>query len=62
MKHVLVELAVHWLCNWVVVCLNLAKNELNILFAKFSFGMNKKGQIFPPFLPYVLNKSNNHKS
>jgi len=42
MKHVLVELVVHWLCNWVVVCSNLAKNKFNFIFAKFSFGKTMK--------------------
>jgi len=31
----------------MVVGLNLAKNGLNFLFAKFSFGMNMKGQRNP---------------
>jgi len=44
MKYELVELVVHWLCNWVVVGSNLTKNEFNFLFAKISFGMEMKRQ------------------
>jgi len=44
MKHELVELVVHLLWNWMVVCSNLIKHELGFLFAKIIFGMDKKGQ------------------
>ena len=36
-KHVLVDLVVHWLGNWVVMGSNLVKNEIDFLFAKISF-------------------------
>jgi len=47
MKRVLVELVVHWLCDWVVMCLNLVGNKSNFLFAKIPFGMEMKRQSNP---------------
>jgi len=44
MKHVLVELVMHWLDIGMSVGLNLDKPKLNFLFAKFRFGMNGKDQ------------------
>jgi len=32
------------ICDWMVVYSNLAKNELNFIFAKISFGMKVKRQ------------------
>jgi len=49
MKYELVKLVVHWLCNWVVMYSNLAKNKLNFIFAKISFGMNMKAQRNPNY-------------
>jgi len=40
----------NWLCIYLVIewlSSNLAKNELNFLFAKFSFGKNMKGERNP---------------
>jgi len=37
MKHELVELVVHWLCNWVVMCSNLAKNKNKLYFCQILF-------------------------
>jgi len=37
MKHELVELVVHWLCNWGVVCTNLVGNETKLSFCLILF-------------------------
>jgi len=37
MKHELVELVVHLLCNWMVMCSNLAKSEASFLFCQNLF-------------------------
>jgi len=37
-------MVVHWLDEWMTMRSNLDRHELNFIFAKFSFGMNVKGQ------------------
>jgi len=37
MKHDLVELVVHLLCDWVVMCSDLAKNKTKLLFCQIFF-------------------------
>jgi len=44
MKHGLVELAVHFNYNYVIMCSNLVEHEFNFLFAKILFGLNVKGR------------------
>jgi len=47
MKHVLIELVVRLLWNWMVVGSNLAKQELSFLFAKTSFWHECEGSENP---------------
>jgi len=44
MKHELVELVVHWLCNWVGMGLNLGKYKFTFFLLKLVLAWKWKGR------------------